>query len=166
MNNGQEGTFSNQKLDNFEQSENKSPKKSSTNKTNKGRVDPRRKVGLTPNVAGNYRGKKSAEELLTEEQKKLHHIASEQKRRRNIKLGYDRLADIVPLLRAETEQSSVIPSETVILQRCKSFRKLSLNFETAVEYLENLVQEHAALEADLKNLQELNTHAYEEPRLK
>ncbi|KAI0243510.1 Transcription factor, partial [Massospora cicadina] len=115
-----------------------------TRKANKGRVDPRRKAGLTPNVAGNYRGKKSAEELLTEEQKKLHHIASEQKRRRNIKLGYDRLAEIIPTLRAEFEQSSCIPSETVILQR-------------TVEYLKSLVRERDALEADIKKLQELNT---------
>ncbi|CAJ0758176.1 14402_t:CDS:2 [Entrophospora sp. SA101] len=43
-------------------------------------------------------GKKGHHELLTEAEKKANHIASEQKRRQNIRLGFDQLVEIVPTL--------------------------------------------------------------------
>ena len=39
------------------------------------------------------------ETLLSEEEKRLNHIASEQKRRQNIKLAYDQLNALIPGLR-------------------------------------------------------------------
>ncbi|KAI8365383.1 uncharacterized protein BYT42DRAFT_161910 [Radiomyces spectabilis] len=59
------------------------------------------------------RGRKPPHELLTEEQKKANHIASEQKRRANIRIGFDQLVDIVPSL------SHCHRSESLILQKCK-----------------------------------------------
>lgn len=44
------------------------------------------------------RCRKAPHELLTEAEKKANHIASEQKRRQNIRLGFDQLIDIVPSL--------------------------------------------------------------------
>lgn len=61
------------------------------------------------------RHRKQPHELLTEEQKKANHIASEQKRRQNIKTGYDQLVDLVPTLNQGSK------SEAVILQKCKAF---------------------------------------------
>lgn len=58
--------------------------------------------------------KKPHHELLTEAEKKANHIASEQKRRQNIRVGFDSLVEIVPTL------SDCHRSEAVILQKCKS----------------------------------------------
>jgi hypothetical protein len=71
------------------------------------KFNPRRE-GLTPNSAGNYRGKKLAEELLTDEQKKAHHIASEQKRRQNIRDGYDMLIASIPQLKHGPRNEAVV----------------------------------------------------------
>lgn len=60
--------------------------------------------------------------LLTQEEKKRNHIASEQKRRRNIKHGFDILSTLVP----EIQESQ--RSESVILQRCTP--KLTKQFST------------------------------------
>lgn len=62
------------------------------------------------------RGKKPPHELLTEAEKKANHIASEQKRRQNIRVGFDQLVDIVPTL------SQCHRSEALILQKCEYFR--------------------------------------------
>jgi hypothetical protein len=59
------------------------------------------------------RGKKPPHELLSEAEKKANHIASEQKRRQNIRVGFDQLVDIVPAL------SQSHRSEALILQKCK-----------------------------------------------
>lgn len=59
------------------------------------------------------RGRKPPHELLSEAQKKANHIASEQKRRANIRIGFDQLVDMVPTL------SHSHRSESVILQKCK-----------------------------------------------
>jgi hypothetical protein len=61
------------------------------------------------------RVRKPAHELLSEDQKKANHIASEQKRRANIRIGFDQLADIVPTL------DSCNRSEALILQKCKAY---------------------------------------------
>ncbi|CAJ0639524.1 4805_t:CDS:2 [Entrophospora sp. SA101] len=55
-------------------------------------------VGGIVNGMGMGRGKKGHHELLTEAEKKANHIASEQKRRQNIRLGFDQLVEIVPTL--------------------------------------------------------------------
>lgn len=59
------------------------------------------------------RGKKPPHELLSEAEKKANHIASEQKRRQNIRVGFDQLVEIVPTL------SQSHRSEALILQKCK-----------------------------------------------
>lgn len=56
--------------------------------------------------------KKPSHELLSEDQKRANHIASEQKRRANIRVGFEKLVDIVPTL------SSGHRSEALILQKC------------------------------------------------
>ena len=61
------------------------------------------------------RGRKPPHELLSEAQKKANHIASEQKRRANIRIGFDQLVDMVPTL------SHSHRSESVILQKCKQW---------------------------------------------
>jgi hypothetical protein len=66
------------------------------------------------------RARKPAHELLSEEQKKANHIASEQKRRANIRIGFDQLVNIVPAL------DSCHRSESLILQKCM-FTFSSLN---------------------------------------
>lgn len=61
------------------------------------------------------RVRKPAHELLSEDQKKANHIASEQKRRANIRIGFDQLVDMVPAL------DSCHRSEALILQKCKAY---------------------------------------------
>ncbi|KAI9023747.1 hypothetical protein CLU79DRAFT_700802 [Phycomyces nitens] len=64
---------------------------------------------------GGGRGRKPPHELLTEDQKKANHIASEQKRRANIRVGFDQLVDIVPTL------SHCHRSESLILQKSADY---------------------------------------------
>ncbi|KAJ1932674.1 Transcription factor, partial [Linderina pennispora] len=52
-------------------------------------------------------------ELLTEEEKKANHIASEQKRRQNIRAGYDQLIQIVPTLTPSQRSEALILQKTV-----------------------------------------------------
>ncbi|KAI8351586.1 hypothetical protein B0O80DRAFT_377072, partial [Mortierella sp. GBAus27b] len=81
-------------------------------------------------------GKKPQHELLTEAEKKANHIASEQKRRQNIRVGFDSLVEIVPSL------SDCHRSEAVILQK-------------SVEYIQRLLSQ----KKDLKNrVRELQAH--------
>jgi Helix-loop-helix DNA-binding domain len=68
----------------------------------------------TPAKPRTGRSKKPPHELLTEAEKKANHIASEQKRRQNIRVGFDQLVEIVPTL------SQSHRSEAIILQKCKS----------------------------------------------
>jgi hypothetical protein len=74
----------------------------------------------TPAKPRTGRSKKPPHELLTEAEKKANHIASEQKRRQNIRVGFDQLVDIVPTL------SQSHRSEAIILQKCKSSFSLRL----------------------------------------
>lgn len=60
------------------------------------------------------KGRKAPHELLTDAEKKANHIASEKKRRQNIRLGFDQLIEIVPSLTQGNR------SEAFILQKCKS----------------------------------------------
>ncbi|KAG2203432.1 hypothetical protein INT46_006873 [Mucor plumbeus] len=80
------------------------------------------------------RVRKPAHELLSEDQKKANHIASEQKRRANIRIGFDQLADIVPTL------DSCNRSEALILQK-------------SVNYIRDLVQDKNNLRERVRNLQ-------------
>ncbi|KAG0006823.1 hypothetical protein BGZ65_003167 [Modicella reniformis] len=69
--------------------------------------------------------KKAPHELLTESEKKANHIASEQKRRQNIRIGFDSLVEIVPTL------SECHRSEALILQKSVDYiqRLLSQKYE-------------------------------------
>ncbi|KAL9540583.1 hypothetical protein MBANPS3_009593 [Mucor bainieri] len=58
------------------------------------------------------KGRKAPHELLTDAEKKANHIASEKKRRQNIRLGFDQLIEIVPSLTQGNR------SEAFILQKC------------------------------------------------
>ncbi|RIB17961.1 hypothetical protein C2G38_1967786 [Gigaspora rosea] len=84
--------------------------------------------------APNRRGKKGHHELLTEAEKKANHIASEQKRRQNIRLGFDQLVEIVPTL------SQCHRSEALILQK-------------SVEYIQQLLMQKNELKDRVKSLQ-------------
>ncbi|KAI8865733.1 hypothetical protein GQ42DRAFT_165906 [Ramicandelaber brevisporus] len=78
--------------------------------------------------------RKRASELLTEEEKKANHIASEQKRRQNIRQGYEKLVTLVPTL------SQSQRSEALILQK-------------TVEYIKMLLQEREHLEQQIKDVE-------------
>lgn len=67
------------------------------------------------------RAKKAPHELLTEAEKKANHIASEQKRRQNIRIGFDSLVEIVPTL------SECHRSEALILQKSVDYIQRLLN---------------------------------------
>ncbi|CAO3607732.1 unnamed protein product [Cunninghamella blakesleeana] len=80
------------------------------------------------------RGKKPPHELLSEAQKKANHIASEQKRRANIRIGFDQLVDIVPTL------SHCHRSESLILQK-------------SYDYIQQLIDTKANLKERVRELQ-------------
>ncbi|KAF9091272.1 hypothetical protein BGX23_005305 [Mortierella sp. AD031] len=79
-------------------------------------------------------GKKQPHELLTEAEKKANHIASEQKRRQNIRIGFDSLVEIVPTL------SDCHRSEAVILQK-------------SVDYIQRLLDQKNELKHRVRDLQ-------------
>ncbi|KAJ1818795.1 hypothetical protein GGH91_004190 [Coemansia sp. RSA 2671] len=93
-----------------------------------------RKEGASPATAKPRvsRVTKKKGELLTEDEKKANHIASEQKRRQNIRTGYDQLIQIVPTLTPSQR------SEALILQK-------------TVEYIKYLLMEREILEGQLKD---------------
>ncbi|KAI9354398.1 hypothetical protein BD770DRAFT_133071 [Pilaira anomala] len=78
--------------------------------------------------------KKLPHELLSDSQKKANHIASEQKRRANIRIGFDKLVDVVPTL------SSGHKSEALILQK-------------TVEHLRQLIESKTQLKEKARELQ-------------
>ncbi|KAG0229061.1 hypothetical protein BGW42_001830 [Actinomortierella wolfii] len=80
------------------------------------------------------RAKKPHHELLTEAEKKANHIASEQKRRQNIRIGFDSLVEIVPTL------SDCHRSEALILQK-------------SVDYIQRLLQQKKELKERVRDLQ-------------
>ncbi|KAG0261882.1 hypothetical protein BG011_000579 [Mortierella polycephala] len=84
--------------------------------------------------AGQPRSKKPHHELLTEAEKKANHIASEQKRRQNIRVGFDSLVEIVPTL------SDCHRSEAVILQK-------------SVDYIQRLLGQKNELKGRVRELQ-------------
>ncbi|KAG0327889.1 hypothetical protein BG000_000749 [Podila horticola] len=85
-----------------------------------------------PGTTSNKTGKK--QELLTDAEKKANHIASEQKRRQNIRIGFDSLVDIVPSL------SDCHRSEALILQK-------------SVDYIQRLLHQKNQLKSKVRDLQ-------------
>ncbi|CAO3678316.1 hypothetical protein G6F70_006206 [Rhizopus microsporus] len=80
--------------------------------------------------------RKAPHELLTDAEKKANHIASEKKRRQNIKLGFDQLIDIVPSLTQGNR------SEAFILQK-------------SVDHIRHLISVKNDLKSQIKDLQNL-----------
>ncbi|OAQ31403.1 helix-loop-helix DNA-binding protein, partial [Linnemannia elongata AG-77] len=78
--------------------------------------------------------KKQPHELLTDAEKKANHIASEQKRRQNIRIGFDSLVEIVPTL------SECQRSEALILQK-------------SVDYIQRLLDQKNELKNRVRDLQ-------------
>ncbi|KAI9266769.1 hypothetical protein BDA99DRAFT_436662 [Phascolomyces articulosus] len=87
-----------------------------------------------PKPRGSGRGRKPPHELLSDAQKKANHIASEQKRRANIRIGFDQLVDIVPTL------SHCHRSESLILQK-------------SADYIRQLVDTKNSLRERVRELQ-------------
>ncbi|CAO3595308.1 unnamed protein product [Absidia cylindrospora] len=54
------------------------------------------------------KSRKAPHELLTDAEKKANHIASEQKRRQNIRLGFNQLIEIVPALNSGNRSEALI----------------------------------------------------------
>ncbi|CAM0138787.1 unnamed protein product [Umbelopsis sp. WA50703] len=79
--------------------------------------------GSSSPPSGGGRNKKAPHELLTEAEKKANHIASEQKRRQNIRIGFDQLVDIVPTL------SQNHRSEAMILQKSVEYIRQLVNIK-------------------------------------
>lgn len=63
---------------------------------------------------------------LTESEKKNNHITSEQKRRQNIRTGYDRLSETVPRLEGLARSEAYVLQETVSFGRALVTRRLEL----------------------------------------
>lgn len=63
---------------------------------------------------------------LTESEKKNNHITSEQKRRQNIRTGYDRLSETVPKLEGLARSEAYVLQETVSFGRALVTRRLEL----------------------------------------
>ncbi|KAI8071622.1 hypothetical protein BC940DRAFT_234163 [Gongronella butleri] len=82
------------------------------------------------------RSRKAPHELLTEAEKKANHIASEQKRRQNIRMGFDQLIDSVPTLNHGNR------SEALILQK-------------SVEHIRYLISTKNDLKNQVRDLQSI-----------
>ncbi|KAI8384773.1 uncharacterized protein BYT42DRAFT_544619 [Radiomyces spectabilis] len=80
------------------------------------------------------KSRKSTHELLTDAEKKANHIASEQKRRQNIRLGFDQLIEIVPSLNSGNR------SEAIILQK-------------SVDHIKQLIANKSQLKEQIKELE-------------
>ncbi|ORZ05766.1 hypothetical protein BCR42DRAFT_427709 [Absidia repens] len=82
------------------------------------------------------KSRKAPHELLTDAEKKANHIASEQKRRQNIRLGFDQLIEIVPALNSGNR------SEALILQK-------------SVDHIKQLITVKNDLKDQIRDLQAL-----------
>lgn len=108
---------------------------------------------LKPRSKGGISKKKTVE-LLSDDQKRANHIASEQKRRANIRIGFEKLVDIVPTL------SNGHRSEALILQKCEEQQILmddaqpaNILLVLAVEHLRQLVESKTVLKEKARKLQ-------------
>lgn len=101
----------------------------------------------------------NANGLLSDKEKKANHIASEQKRRANIRKGYDMLCDALPGLRArqpDGEEEEAEESEG----KSNGYSELAV-LEEATDVLEQRLHEHRRLlmrKADLQS-QVLNSYS-------
>lgn len=95
----------------------------------------KKKVSGTANKA-RTRPSKPAHELLTESEKKANHIASEQRRRQNIRTGFDSLCEIVPTLTQSHR------SEALILQK-------------SIEHIKDLVMSKNQIKERIRYLREM-----------
>jgi hypothetical protein len=108
-----------------------SPKSTATTNTNANASGPSPSITRTGATLG--RPKKPPHESLTESEKKANHIASEQKRRQNIRVGFTSLTSMVPTL------SQCSRSEALILQK-------------SVEYIRQLIQRRRDMAARIHEL--------------
>lgn len=77
-----------------------------------------------------YRRKSSNQGLLSDAEKKANHIASEQKRRANIRKGYDMLASVLPSLERSTiEESRVSADEMGGENRSAAYSEIAVLLE-------------------------------------
>ncbi|GAA5807427.1 hypothetical protein MFLAVUS_000788 [Mucor flavus] len=118
------------------ESEPSSSKKRNDNNKKRNNNSPYKRKSTTPEdgLVRSGRARKPAHELLSDTQKKANHIASEQKRRANIRIGFDQLVDIVPAL------DSCHRSESLILQK-------------SVDYIRGLIQDKNDLKQRARELQ-------------
>lgn len=103
------------------------------------------------------KGRKAPHELLTDAEKKANHIASEKKRRQNIRLGFDQLIEIVPSLTQGNR------SEAFILQKCtlvfflnygvRNTNPLFLFSMAAVDHIRHLINVKNDLKSQIRDLQ-------------
>lgn len=102
------------------------------------------------------RRRKQPHELLSEAQKKANHIASEQKRRQNIKIGFDQLIDIVPSLNHGNRSEALILQKCIATYNCLFTLILTLFFYLlAVEHIRHLVSLKNELKNQVRDLQDL-----------
>ncbi|KAI8359779.1 hypothetical protein BD560DRAFT_405222 [Blakeslea trispora] len=109
-----------------------SPSSSSSSNTRKRAYDSEDTSKDTPKKE--RKGRKAPHELLTDAEKKANHIASEKKRRQNIRLGFDQLIEIVPSLTQGNR------SEAFILQK-------------SVDHIRHLINTKNDLKSQIKDLQ-------------
>ncbi|KAI9484412.1 hypothetical protein BDB00DRAFT_855815 [Zychaea mexicana] len=98
--------------------------------------DPGNNSQQQPQPRRQRRARKAPHELLTEAEKKANHIASEQKRRQNIRLGFEQLIEVVPSL------SQGNRSEALILQK-------------SVDHIRHLISVKDDLKDQVRDLQGL-----------
>lgn len=101
----------------------------------------------------NNNSKKATHELLSEDQKRANHIASEQKRRANIRIGFEKLVDIVPTLNTGHR------SEALILQKCITIASKLVEHDLftlcciAIDHLKQLLESKTLLKERARQLQ-------------
>ncbi|KAI8093427.1 uncharacterized protein BX664DRAFT_329684 [Halteromyces radiatus] len=103
--------------------------------SNKTHLQQKRSLQEEPPVK-ERKSRKAPHELLTDAEKKANHIASEQKRRQNIRLGFDQLIEIVPALNTGNR------SEALILQK-------------SVDHIKQLISVKNDLKEQIRDLQAL-----------
>lgn len=86
----------------------------------------RKGKGKRKTRSGKKSTKTSERPHLTESEKKNNHITSEQKRRQNIRTGYDRLSETVPRLEGLARSEAYVLQETVAFGRALVTRRLEL----------------------------------------
>ncbi|KAH7097332.1 hypothetical protein BKA62DRAFT_451118 [Auriculariales sp. MPI-PUGE-AT-0066] len=98
---------------------------------------------------------KARPSLLSADQKKANHIQSEQKRRANIRRGYDALCASVPALREETERMGLNASDK---DKDKA-RSEGLVLSKTIEHIHYLLAQQASLTQRLISARSVRPHA-------